>query len=141
MQQIVSHSVAQRRFQLALVLLFACAALLLAGIGIYGVVSYSVTQRRSEMGIRMALGATGDDIRRMVVWHGMMPVFGGLTAGLFGALALGRIVSSLLFGVAPSDPVTFASISAVLLAVAAAACYIPAMRATRVDPMVALRYD
>ena len=141
MQQIVSQAVAQRRFQLVLALLFAGAALLLAGIGIYGVVSYSVTQRRNEMGIRMALGATEKNIRRMVVWQGLMPVFSGLAAGLLGAFAFGRIISSLLFGVAPSDPVTFTSISAVLLAVSAAACYIPALRATRVGPLVALRYD
>ena len=141
MQQIVSHSVAQRRFQLTLVLLFAGAALLLAGIGIYGVISYSVTQRRNEMGIRMALGAAAYDIRHMVLWQGLRPVFVGLAAGLLAAFVVGRIISSLLFGVAPADPVTFTSISAVLLAVSAAACYIPALRATRVDPMLALRYD
>ena len=141
MQQLVSQSVAQRRFQLSLVLLFAAVALLLASIGIYGVVSYSVTQRRNEMGIRMALGATGSDIRRLVVGQGLVPVLAGLAAGLLGALALGRIVSGLLFGVAATDPTTLACVTAVLLGVAAAACYIPALRATRLDPLIALRYE
>ena len=141
MQQIVSQSVAHRRFQLSLVLLFGAAAMLLASIGIYGVVSYSVTQRRNEMGIRMALGATGSDIRRLVVGQGLIPVLAGLVAGLFSALALGRIVSGLLFGVAATDPTTLACVTAVLLGVATAACYIPALRATRVDPLVALRYE
>ena len=141
MDEIVSASVAQRRFQLTLVLLFAAIALGLASLGIYGVVSYSVAQRRGEMGIRMALGATGSDLRRLVLRQGLAPVVIGLAAGLAGALAAGRVLSGLLFGVSSTDPLTMSVVAAVLLAVGAAACYVPALRATRSDPLVALRYE
>jgi predicted permease len=141
MGEIVSASVAQRRFQLTLVMLFAAIALGLASLGIYGVVSYSVAQRRNEMGIRMALGASGSDLRSLVLKQGLAPVVIGLVAGLAGALALGRVLSGLLFGVSASDPLTMGTVAAVLLIVAAMACYVPALRATRSDPLVALRYE
>jgi len=141
LDQVVDASVRQRRFQLSLVLLFAAAALLLAVVGVYGVVSHSVTQRTGEIGIRMALGASRSDVWRMVVRHGLAPVAGGLVAGLVGALAAGRLVSGMLFGVRAADPLTFAAVAFTLLSAALAACAIPALRGTRVDPMVALRYE
>jgi predicted permease len=141
MDEIVSSSVGQRRFQLTLVMLFAAIALLLAALGIYGVVSYSVAQRKNEMGIRVALGATGSDLRSLVLRQGLAPVVIGLATGLAAALAMGRVLSGLLFGVAATDPLTMGTVAAVLLTVAAMACYFPALRATRSDPLVALRYE
>ena len=141
MQQIVAASVAQRRFQLTLVILFAGIGLVLASLGIYGVVSYSVEQRRGEMGIRMALGATGLGLRALVLRQGLAPVVMGLAAGVAGAIAMGRILQGLLFGVQVTDPLTLAAVAAILLAVAAAACYLPARRVTRGDPLAALRYE
>jgi putative ABC transport system permease protein len=123
------------------VLLFAAAALLLASLGIYGVVAYSVGQRSAEMGIRMALGAAPASIRRMVLRQGLMPVAGGLAAGVIGALVLGRLLASLLFGVQAADPLTLLAVVSLLTVVAAAATYIPAVRATRVDPAGALRQE
>ena len=133
MQQMVSQSVAERRFQLTLVLLFAGVALALASLGIYGVVSYSVAQRRGEMGIRMALGATPSDLRALVLRQGLAPVLAGLACGLAGAIAVGRVLRGLLFGVTLADPLTLVAVSAVLLVVATAACYVPAFRATRAN--------
>lgn len=141
MRQIVSASVAQRQFQLTLVLLFAAIALILASLGIYGVVSYSVEQRRREMGIRMALGATTGRLRVVVLRQGLTPVAAGLALGIGAAVAIGRIIQGLLFGVRVFDPLTIAIVSVVLLAVAAAACYLPALRVTRADPLNALRYE
>ena len=141
LDQMVDASLAQRRFQLNLVLLFAAAALLLAEVGVYGVVSQSVTQRTNEVGVRIALGASNFDVWRLVVRQAMVPVLVGLGTGLAGALAGGRLVSGLLFDVRATDPVTFATVSIVLLSAAALACYFPARRATRVDPLVALRYE
>lgn len=141
MQQVMSDSVAQRRFQMLLVMLFAAAALALAGFGIYGVVSYSVTRRRTEMGIRMALGAGAADVQRMVLWQGIRPVVAGLAAGIVGALAAGRVLSSLLFQVSAHDPATIGGVAVVLLAVSALAALAPARRATRVDPITALRFE
>jgi ABC-type antimicrobial peptide transport system permease subunit len=139
MDALVDASVAQNRFQMTLVLLFAAAALLLASLGIYGVVSYSVGQRTSEMGIRMALGAQPSRIRGLVVWQGLAPVAAGLAAGIAASLALGRLLGTLLFGVRAGDPATIGGVSGLLILVAAAATYIPARRATRVDPAIALR--
>ncbi len=141
MQEVVDASVAERRFQMGLVAAFAAAALLLAAIGIYGVVSYAVARRRNEIGIRLALGARAADVRGMVLRQGMAPVAAGLAAGIAGALALGRLLGSLLYQVKPADPIILASVAAVLAAVALAACWVPALRATRTDPMTALRYE
>jgi predicted permease len=139
MDEIIARSMADRRFALELLGIFAAVALLLAAIGIYGVMAYSFSQRTHEIGIRIALGAQRLDILRMAVGEGMQLVAIGLVVGLIGAAALTRFVRTMLFGVRPSDPVTFAATSAALAAVAFLACYIPARRATRVDPLVALR--
>lgn len=141
MQQVMAQSVAQRRFQMMLVLLFAAAALALAAFGTYGVVSFVVARRRAEMGIRMALGANRGAILRMVLGQGMAPVVAGLAAGALGALAVGRYLASLLFQVSPHDPLAYSISAAVLLVVAAAACLVPARRATRVNPVEALRFE
>jgi predicted permease len=141
MRQVMERSVAQRRFQMMLVLLFAAAALALAAFGTYGVVSFVVARRRAEMGIRMALGAGRGAILLMVLRQGMMPVFAGLVVGAGCAFALGQYLASLLFHVSPRDPLAFSLSSAVLLSVAAAACLVPARRATRVNPVEALRFE
>ena len=141
MRQVMSDSVAQRRFQMTLVALFAAAALALAGFGIYGVVSYSVTRRRTEMGIRMALGAGAAGIERMVLWQAMRPVVAGLAVAIAVALAAGRVLSSLLFQVGARDPLTIGGVALVLLLVSAVAALVPARKATRVDPMAALRFE
>jgi putative ABC transport system permease protein len=141
MEEVLSTSVAPRRFNMLLLAAFAGLALLLASIGIYGVMSYSVSQYTHEIGIRMALGARAADVLQLIVRQGMGLVLMGLAIGVAGALALTRVMRSLLFEVKPWDPLTLASVSALLAAVAFAASYIPARRATRVDPMVALRYE
>jgi putative ABC transport system permease protein len=141
MEQIVDDSVAQRRFQMTLVLLFAGAALMLASLGIYGVVSYSVALRRNEMGIRMALGARGADILQMILRQGMVPVALGLCGGIIASIGAARLLSGLLYGVTALDPVTICGVTLTLGAVAALASFLPARRATRVDPSVALRYE
>jgi putative ABC transport system permease protein len=137
----VSASVAQPRFYLLLLSIFAALALILAAVGIYGVLSYSVTQRMHEIGIRLALGATPFDVIKLVVGHGMMLALLGVAIGLIGAFMLTRLMSSMLYGVSATDPVTFAALALLLAAVALLASYIPARRATKVDPMVALRYE
>ena len=139
MEQVISASVAQRRFSMMLLGLFALVALLLSAVGIYGVMAYSVSERSHEIGIRIALGARSRDILRMVLGQGMILTLIGLAVGLAGALALTRLMSSLIYGVSATDPLTFAGVSLALGSVALLACYIPARRATRVDPMEALR--
>jgi predicted permease len=141
MQQVVLESIARNDFNATLFAIFAGMALLLAAIGIYGLVGYSVQQRTHEIGIRMALGAQSGDVLRMVAGSGMKLVLIGLGCGIAGALALTRLLSSLLFGVRPTDPRTFVAVAFGLLSVGALACYIPARRATKVGPMVALRHE
>jgi len=141
MTERLDQSVAQRRFQMQLVTLFAICALLLASLGIYGVVAYSVAQRTNEIGIRMALGAHRASIGQMVLQEGLRPVIGGLIAGVIAALALGRTLESLLFGVQVVDPLTIVMVVVLLLAVATGAVILPALRATRVNPVDALRYE
>jgi predicted permease len=141
MDQIVSESVSGRRFQMTLVLLFSITALVLASLGIYGVVSYMVTQRRGEMGIRIALGAGSADVHRLILGRGLGPVAAGLVLGALGALLLGRLMGSLLFDVNVADPVTFAGVCGVLLIAAVLACLVPSLRAVREDPAMALRYE
>jgi predicted permease len=144
MEEIASESMSAQRFPLILLGAFAVLALLLASVGIYGVISYSVTQRVHEIGIRMALGAEKQNVFRMVVGHGLRLALAGLTIGTVAALILTRVLSSfshLLYGVGSNDPATFIAVGLVLTGVAILACYIPARRATRVDPIVALRYE
>jgi putative ABC transport system permease protein len=139
MDQIIARSVADRRFALELLGVFAAVALLLASIGIYGVMSYSFSQRTHEVGIRVALGAQRLDILRMALGEGLRISVIGLVAGLAGAMIVTRVFRSMLFGVGPADPATFVFVSGLLTAVAFLACYLPARRATCVDPLVALR--
>lgn len=141
LKEAVSGSLAERRFSMEMVASFALTALLLAGLGIYGVISYMVSERTHEIGIRLALGAQDRNILCMVVNQGLGLAMAGAAAGLAGAWIVSRAMARLLYGVSPTDPLTFAGVALVLLGVALLACYIPARRALRVDPMVALRYE
>jgi putative ABC transport system permease protein len=141
MEEVIDASVAQRRLTMLLLAIFAGLALVLAAVGIYGVIGYSVSQRTQEIGIRMALGAPRAAVMRMVVGQAMTLAAVGLAAGGVGAWLLTRLMQKLLFGVTPSDPLTFIGVSAILALVAAAAASIPGLRATRVDPVTALRSE
>jgi putative ABC transport system permease protein len=141
MDDLLAVSLAQQRFNMLLLGLFAALALILAAVGIYGAMAYSVNQRTHEIGIRTALGAQRHDVLRLVMRDGTKIALFGIASGIAGALALTRLMASLLFEVKPTDPATFAAVAILLALVALAACYIPARRAMRVDPMVALRYE
>ena len=140
-QQVYSESLGSRKFNVILIGFFGITALLLATAGVFGVMAYAVSRRTREFGIRIALGATRGNVLRMVLGQGMRTILIGVAIGIVGSFALTRAVSSLLFGVTATDPVTFAGVTLLLVAVALLACYIPARRATKVDPMVALRYE
>lgn len=141
MMQVLADSTAQRRFNTILMTSFAAIALLLATIGLYGVISYSVAQRSQEIGIRMALGAQPGNVLRMILWSGLKLALAGVTFGLLISLAITRMLASMLYGVGATDPFTLITGSIFLTLVALLACYIPARRATKIDPMIALRYE
>lgn len=141
MDQVLAAVVSRERFQMLLLSLFATLALVLACVGLYGVISYAVAQRTHEIGVRMALGAQSRDVLRLVIRQGMILTFAGLLLGMAGGLMVTRVMTDLLFGVTATDAVTFISVGGLLLVVAFLACYIPARRATKVDPLIALRYE
>ena len=141
MEEVVDLSVAQRRFQMTLMAVFAASALLVASLGIYGVVSYSVARRRNEIGIRMALGAQRSRLIALMIRQRMTPVVVGLAGGVAASPVLGRSISGLLFGIQPTDPVTIAGVVLVLLVVGALACLIPTRRTVDADAIAALRFE
>jgi putative ABC transport system permease protein len=141
MDDLVANSLSSRRFNMLLLGAFAGLALLLAAVGVYSVLSYSVKRSVREIGIRLALGAQLSDVLRGVVFEGMKPVLLGVLVGTAGALALGRVLSNLIYEVKPTDPVTFLAVTVLLGLIALLASILPAYRATKVDPMVALRYE
>jgi len=141
MNEVIAGSLSARRFSMTLLNAFAIVALLLASVGLYGVISYLVGQRTHELGVRIALGARRVDVLRLVVNHGMKMALSGVALGLLAALGLTRLLSQMLYGVSPTDPATFTVIASSLVAVALLACLVPAWRATKVDPLVALRHE
>jgi predicted permease len=141
MDRVVALSISRQRFNMLLMIVFAGAALLLASIGIYGLMAYSVEQRTQEIGIRMALGALGSTVRRMVVMQGLRLAIAGIVIGVASAFGLAKLIQSILFGVQARDPLVFVGIPIVLAVVALVAVWLPAMRASRVDPLTALRYE
>ncbi len=141
MDEVIGSSLADRRFSMILLVVFAALAVLLASVGIYGVISYVVGQRTHEIGIRMALGARQLDIMRLVLSGAGRLAIIGIVIGLASAIGLTRLMANLLYGVGPNDPLTFIAVPAILISVAFLASYLPARRAAKVDPMVALRYE
>jgi putative ABC transport system permease protein len=141
MTEYLRDSLSRRRFSMILLSAFSGLALVLAAVGIYGVISYSVIQRTHEMGIRMALGAQRNDVLKLVLRQAMIVVLAGVVIGLLASWALTRLIKSLLFNVSVTDPLTFAGIALLIILTALLACLIPAWRATKVDPLVALRYE
>ena len=141
MESIVADSLAPRRFSMMLLGVFAALALVLSSVGIYGVVSYMVGQRTHEIGIRMALGAQQSDVLKIVLGQGAMMALAGVVAGLIGAIVLTRLMTKMLFNVSPTDPLTLVGVSVILTLVALVACYAPARRAMKTDPIIALRYE
>jgi putative ABC transport system permease protein len=141
LNEVLSASLSERQFSMEMVGLFALTALLLAGLGIYGVISFIVSERTHEIGIRLALGAQSRNILRMVLRQGLGLAIAGTAVGLVCALIVSHLMAGLLYGVRPTDPLTFAGVALLLVGVALLACYIPARRAIRVDPLVALRYE
>jgi ABC-type antimicrobial peptide transport system permease subunit len=141
MNEVIAGSLAERRFLMILLDAFAVVALLLASVGLFGVISYLVGQRRQELGIRIALGAQRRDVLRLVLNHGMKMAMGGVALGLIAAFVLTRLLANALYGVSATDPATFAAISLLLTTVALLACFFPARRATKVDPLIALRNE
>ena len=139
MSDIVRTSIAPTRASMLLLMLFAAVAMTMAAVGVFGVMSYTVTLRAREMGIRLALGARPSEVRRMVIGDGLRQAIAGVIVGIAGAIWLTRLMGSMLFGVHPGDPLTLAIVAVLLLVVATLACYLPARRATRVDPLVVLR--
>ena len=141
LEDVSAQAISSTRFTLMLVGVFGAIALVLAAVGVFGVISYSVTQRTNEIGLRMALGALERDVLRMIVGQGARIAVAGVGIGLVAALVLTRAMTTLLFGVSPFDPVTLAAVAGVLVLIALVACYLPARRAASVDPMVALRHE
>jgi putative ABC transport system permease protein len=141
MDEVVSNSFASRRLSMLLLSVFAALALVLACVGIYGVISYLVGQRTHEIGVRMALGAERSDVLRLMIGHGARMAMVGVAIGIGASLGLTRVMANQLFAVSAHDPLTFAGVAILLILVAVAACYLPARRALRVDPLIALRHE
>src|SRR5262249_29996192 len=141
MEKLAAESITLRRVSMLLVSGLSALALILAAIGIYGVMSYTISQQRREIGLRMALGAQASDVLKLVIGQGMKPAVVGMIIGLFASFALTRLIKSLLFGVSATDPLTFAGVGLLLALVALMACWIPARRATKIDPMIALHCE
>jgi putative ABC transport system permease protein len=141
MDEMMFGSTQQNRFGLTLIALFAGLAVILASVGLYGVLAYSVGQRTGEFGVRIALGADTPKIARLILWQGMKPTIAGIVLGLAGSLATTRLVQTMLYDVKPSDPIVVVSVVVLLVMIALAACFVPAWRATRIDPVAALRAE